>query len=110
MDLSNQNRTKSALNKSSSKTEIKPYVIKSNLLITAKFKFSLLANKLMAMAINKIDEDNTATLSPSDIKYILGDDRNIYRKMKDVSHTLVGNTICIKTSPNYDLSLAVIGR
>ena len=67
-------------------------VRKSNSLINAKYKTSILGNKIIAVSLTKLQQEPgskqvMATLYPSEIKRILGNetDTNIYKKLKSVS-------------------------
>ena len=78
-------------------------VRKSNSLINAKYKTSILGNKIIAVSLTKLQQEPgskqvMATLYPSEIKRILGNetDTNIYKKLKSVSKQLAGNIITIE--------------
>lgn len=76
---------------------------KSNLLITAKYNSSLLENKIIAVALTRIELDTTtrdgslqARLYPRELKALIGDDTNIYRELKKVAKTITGHSMLIE--------------
>ncbi len=76
-------------------------VRKSNDFVTAKFKTTLLGNKIIAVSLTKLEEKNgqlQAVLSPQEIRKLLGmdNDTNIYKKLKSVSHNLAGHQIFLE--------------
>ena len=82
----------------------KPVLVrKSNQFITAKYKASLLANKIMAISLTRIEKEPgssqvKSTLTSPELQDILGmkEDANVYRKLKTVSKNLAGNIITIE--------------
>lgn len=75
-------------------------VKKSNDFIVSKYKSSLLEQKLVAIAITRIKVNKnasiTATIFPSELKEMLGkdkDDAHIYRDLKKVSKEMTGHVI-----------------
>ena len=85
--------------------ETKPIVRKANDLISAKYKTSLLANKIIAISLTKIQKEKdgntlSATLYPAELRHVLGmdSDSNLYKKLKTVSRTLAGNIITIENN------------
>ncbi len=74
------------------------YVNKSNQLISSFYKTSVLGNKLLAIAITKLDENGSATLNPSELQYLFGrDDTNIYKKIKKVTNVLMQSYVTIES-------------
>ena len=85
--------------------ETRPVVRKANDLISAKYKTSLLGNKIIAISLTKIQKERdgnllSATLYPTELRHVLGmdDDANLYKKLKTVSRTLAGNIITIENN------------
>ena len=75
-------------------------VKKSNTFITAKYNSSLLENKLLAISLTRLDENPdgslTATISPAEIKEMLGrenDNSHIYHRLKEVAASMTGHSI-----------------
>lgn len=75
-------------------------VKKSNDFIVSKYKSSLLEQKLVSIAITRLkinkDASITATIFPSELKEMLGknkDDVHIYRDLKKVSKEMTGHVI-----------------
>lgn len=78
-------------------------VRKSNEFILGKYKSSLLEEKLVAIAITRIQVDKnsniTATIFPNELKEMLGrekDNGHIYRDLKKVSKEMTGHVIELK--------------
>ncbi|MGN0350333.1 MAG: replication initiation protein [Roseburia sp.] len=74
---------------------------KSNSLISGKYKTSLLENKLMAIALTRIEiVDNCpmARLFPGEIKQILGktNDTNIYKTLKKTAKVMTGHQLVVE--------------
>ena len=74
---------------------------KSNSLISGKYKTSLLENKLMAIALTRIEiRDNcpVARLFPGEIKQILGktNDTNIYKTLKKTAKVMTGHQLVLE--------------
>lgn len=77
------------------------YLKKSNQFVTAKYKSSLLGNKLIAVSLTKLEVDGEqmkSVLYPHEIKSILGkvNDTNIYRQLKHASQNLAGHILTIE--------------
>ena len=76
---------------------------KSNTLISGKFKTSILENKIMAIALTRIEIKDgcpVARLYPGEIKQLLGKntDPNIYKKLKRTAKLMTGHQIVIEDS------------
>lgn len=78
-------------------------VRKSNEMVSAKYKSTLLENQIMTIALTRIEErardENAplmATLYPGELKRIIGDPSHIYRTLKTVSKTMVGHTMFLE--------------
>ena len=73
---------------------------KSNTLISGKYKTSILENKIMAIALTRIEIVNgcpVAKLYPGEIKTLLGKktDTNIYKSLKRTAKLMTGHQIVI---------------
>ncbi len=89
--------------------------VKSNDMISAKTKASLLENKLLAVAIAHIEEnpqskDNQleARLYPSTLKKILSDDTHIYRDLKMLAKSITGRSMILEDGKGNFKAFAVI--
>lgn len=74
---------------------------KSNTLISGKYKTSILENKIMAIALTRIEIVNgcpVAKLYPGEIKTLLGKktDTNIYKSLKRTAKLMTGHQIVIE--------------
>jgi len=78
---------------------------KSNAIISAKYKSTILQNKLLAIGLTRLEIDNRedgndiicARLYPGEIRNLLGnDDTNIYKKLKSVARTMTGNSMILE--------------
>lgn len=95
MDI--QNNTNNTNNTSNNELILR----KSNSLISGKYKTSLLENKLMAIALTRIEiMDNcpVARLYPGEIKQILGktNDTNIYKTLKKTAKVMTGHQLVVE--------------
>lgn len=77
------------------------YIRKANEFVTAKYKTPLFANKILAISLSKLREDQgqlRSDISAAEIRDVLGKkaDSNIYRRLKTLSHALVGNVITVE--------------
>ena len=76
---------------------------KSNELVSAKYKSTLLENQIMAVALTRIEAEDidgrsqlVARLYPGELKKLIGDPSHIYRTLKTVSSTLVGHGMILE--------------
>ena len=82
---------------------------KSNTLVSAKYKSSLIENQIMAIALTRIEvkaasgkgEDLIARLFPGELKRLVGDPHNIYSTLKVVQNTIRGHSIFIEDGKNF---------
>lgn len=88
---------------------------KSNDLISAKYKSSLLENQIMAIAMTRIEIDCKnekspvcARLYPKEITKLIGRTNNIYRELKTVSKTMLGHSMIIEDGKGNFEAFAVI--
>lgn len=87
-------------------------VKKSNALIAAKYKSSLLENQLLSIGLSRIENINgefSATIYPSELKSLTGDiSSNIYTRLKKASKTMTGHTMVIEDGKGNFEAMAVI--
>lgn len=88
---------------------------KSNALVSAKYRSTLIENQIMAIALTRIEakagtdgEALSATLYPGELKRLLGDPQNIYRSLKKVSHMMTGHTIFMEDGKGNFRAHAII--
>lgn len=107
------------LNKSEAKKQMLPQeadqqkVYKGTELISAKYKASLLENKLTSIALSRLTMEGdtpVATLFPSEIKKLLGrqSDTNIYKKLISTAKTMTGHQMVIEDDKGNFEVLAMI--
>ena len=89
--------------------------VKSNEMISAKYKSSLLENQVMAIAltrieINKDDKDAPleARLYPRELKKLVSDENHIYRDLKALSKSITGHTMFLEDGKGNFKSFAVV--
>ena len=90
---------------------------KSNSLVSAKYKSSLVENQIMAVALTRIEvnaaDENapiTARLWPGELKRIIGDESNIYRSLKRVATTMTGHTMFLEDGKGNFRAFAVVNN
>ncbi len=78
-------------------------VRKSNELVSAKYKSTLLENQIMAIALTRIEAEAidgrsqlVARLYPGELKRLVGDPTHIYRTLKSVSSTIIGHGMILE--------------
>lgn len=88
---------------------------KSNLMISAKFKSSLLENKLMAIALTRIETEYKdgeailkARLYPGELKELVSDPSHIYRDLAAVSKSIIGHTMFLEDGNGNFQAFAVV--
>lgn len=88
---------------------------KSNQLVSAKYKSSLIENQIMAIALTRIEVNaNDANspiaskLYPGELKRLIGDPTNIYKTLKKVSKTMTGHTMFIEDGKGNFKAFAVV--
>ena len=88
---------------------------KSNQLVSAKFKSSLLENQLVAIALTRIeanarDEKPTlkARLYPGELKRLIGDPTHVYTRLKRVSKNMTGHSIVLEDGMGNFKAFAVV--
>jgi plasmid replication initiation protein len=94
-------------------SEVDRKVYKGRQMITAKYKASLLENKLTSIALSRLTMDGdtpVATLFPSEIKKLLGrqSDTNIYKKLISTAKTMTGHQMVIEDNNGNFEVLAMI--
>ncbi|MDD6551622.1 MAG: replication initiation protein [Lachnospiraceae bacterium] len=88
-------------------------VYKGREIITAKYKASLLENKLTSIALSRLSMEGdtpVATLYPSEIRKLLGrqSDTNIYKKLISTAKTMTGHQMVIEDDKGNFEVLAMI--
>ena len=90
-------------------------VKKSNELISAKYKSSLLENQVMAIALTRIEVNSSgpkstleARLYPGDLLRLISDPAHIYRDLKKLSNTIVGHSMFIEDGKGNFKSFAIV--
>ena len=91
-------------------------VRKSNDLIVAKYKASLLENQVMAIALSRIEvnADNDgdysleAHLYPGDLVRLISDPTHIYRDLKKLSKKIIGRTMFLEDGNGNFKAFAVV--
>lgn len=88
---------------------------KSNSLVSAKYKSSLIENQIMAVALTRIevnaqnaDSPIEAKLYPGELKRLIGDPTNIYRTLKKLSTIMTGHTMFIEDGNGNFKAFAVV--
>lgn len=76
---------------------------KSNELISAKYKSTLLENQIMSIALTRIEVEATgsdsrlvAKLYPGELKRLVSDPAHIYRDLKKIAKAIVGHTMFLE--------------
>ncbi len=90
---------------------------KSNSLVSAKYKSSLIENQIMAVALTRIEVNASdfnapieAKLWPGELKRLIGDPTNIYKTLKKVSKTMTGHTMFIEDGKGNFKAFAVVNN
>ncbi len=89
--------------------------VKSNEMISAKYKSTLLENQVMAIALTRIEEninDPTqpleARLYPGELKKLVSDDAHIYRDLKALSKSITGHTMFLEDGKGNFKAFSVV--
>ncbi|MBQ7242066.1 MAG: replication initiation protein, partial [Firmicutes bacterium] len=90
---------------------------KSNSLVSAKYKSSLIENQIMAIALTRIEVNATdehsaidAKLYPGELKRLIGDPTNIYKTLKKVAKTMTGHTMFLEDGRGNFKAFAVVNN
>ena len=90
---------------------------KSNSLVSAKYKSSLVENQIMAIALTRIEVNAVdinapieAKLYPGELKRLIGDPTNIYKTLKKVSKTMTGHTMFMEDGKGNFKAFAVVNN
>lgn len=91
-------------------------VRKSNELVSAKYKSTLLENQIMAIALTRIEAESdrsnktqlVSRLYPGELKRLIGDPTHIYRTLKTVSNTMTGHSMIIEDGKGNFNAFAVV--
>ncbi len=88
---------------------------KSNEMISAKYKSSLLENQVMAIALTRIevnakDKESPleARLYPGELKRLVSDDSHIYRDLKKLSKSITGHTMVLEDGKGNFKAFSVV--
>ena len=94
--------------------ESKSYV-KSNEMISAKYRSTLLENQVMAIALTRIEENFKdkdapleARLYPGELKKLVSDDAHIYRDLKSLAQTITGHTMFLEDGKGNFKAFSVV--
>ena len=76
---------------------------KSNEMISAKYKSTLLENQIMAIALTRIERNSKdssapleARLYPGELSKLVSDQAHIYRDLKKVAKTITGHSVIME--------------
>ncbi|MBQ7241185.1 MAG: replication initiation protein, partial [Firmicutes bacterium] len=90
---------------------------KSNSLVSAKYKSTLVENQIMAVALTRIElnaaDSNApieARLWPGELKRLIGEPSNIYKTLKKVSKTMTGHTMFLEDGKGNFKAFAVVNN
>ena len=90
-------------------------LVKSNDMISAKYKATLLENQVMAIALTRIEVNEkdkehplVARLYPRELKKLVSDDRHIYRDLKDLAKTITGHTMFLEDGKGNFKAFSVV--
>ena len=77
--------------------------VKSNEMISAKYRSTLLENQVMAIALTRIEENKKddsnqleAKLYPGELKRLVSDEAHIYRDLKMLAKSITGHTMFLE--------------
>ncbi len=89
--------------------------VKSNEMISAKYKSTLLENQVMAIALTRIEENYKdkdapleARLYPGELKKLVSDDAHIYRDLKALAQTITGHTMFLEDGKGNFKAFSVV--
>ena len=89
--------------------------VKSNEMISAKYKSTLLENQVMAIALTRIEENFDdkdapleARLYPGELKKLVSDDAHIYRDLKALAKTITGHTMFLEDGKGNFKAFSVV--
>lgn len=90
-------------------------VVKSNDLISSKYRATLTEDKIMIMALSKIeinanDKDYplVAKLYPGELKKIVSDEAHIYRDLKKMAKSIVGHTMFMEDGKGNFKAMSIV--
>ena len=90
-------------------------LVKSNEMISAKYKSTLLENQVMAIALTRIEVNNNdpldpleARLYPRELKKLVSDERHIYRDLKDLAKSITGHTMFLEDGKGNFKAFSVV--
>ena len=89
--------------------------VKSNEMISAKYRSTLLENQVMAIALTRIEENFQdreapleARLYPGELKKLVSDDVHIYRDLKALAKTITGHTMFLEDGKGNFKAFSVV--
>ncbi|MCR5098313.1 MAG: replication initiation protein [Lachnospiraceae bacterium] len=89
--------------------------VKSNEMISAKYKSTLLENQVMAIALTRIEENFKdkdapleARLYPGELKKLVSDDAHIYRDLKALAKSITGHTMFLEDGKGNFKAFSVV--
>ena len=89
--------------------------VKSNEMISAKYKSTLLENQVMAIALTRIEEKYNdkdapleARLYPGELKKLVSDEAHIYRDLKALAKTITGHTMFLEDGKGNFKAFSVV--
>ncbi len=89
--------------------------VKSNEMISAKYRSTLLENQVMAIALTRIEENNKddsnqleAKLYPGELKRLVSDDAHIYRDLKTLAKSITGHTMFLEDGKGNFKAFSII--
>nr|WP_297708326.1 replication initiation protein [uncultured Butyrivibrio sp.] len=90
-------------------------LLKSNEMISAKYKSTLLENQVMAIALTRIEVNSNekdaqleAKLYPGELKRLVSDDAHIYRDLKRLAKSITGHTMVIEDGKGNFQAFSVV--
>lgn len=90
-------------------------LVKSNEMISAKYKSTLLENQVMAIALTRIevnakdvDSPLEARLYPGELKRLVSDPAHIYRDLKGLSQSITGHTMFLEDGKGNFKAFSVV--
>lgn len=89
---------------------------KSNSLIASKWKSTLLENRLLSIALTRIESrpstgnrtELVARLYPGELKRLIGDPTHIYSRLKTVSKSMTGHSMVIEDGKGNFSAMAIV--
>lgn len=90
-------------------------LVKSNSMVSAKYQSTLLENKIMSIALTRIENNPKspeaplrARLYPGELKRLIGDPTHIYRILKSMSKMMTGRSMLIEDGKGNFKAFAIV--